>query len=432
MSKEKLEKKLPVVFKDKVAEGWKNSVQGWYVENATPGLYMLDIEHIPDTIVEEHNKEESEENVASRYRKDLCPHKCSFCFNEQNEVYAQEKAEVDGSTKTNKMMTLEDTMSIIDQAIEIAEEEGHDFECVKFLGPGELTINTQLFEIIEAYAERGIDIGIFTKGAVFGSDELAQKHHGMTAKELVDKIASYSNVSLIFSFQSFDDKKQDEIVTTTDEEGIKGVQNYSAIRETAIENLFASEFYQNGITERVCMINAPIMPENIDESFEIYKFFIERGTQVVMTPSMVSGKGCGQVEKQKLIEKEWHDKLVELYAKIYTYNVEMGIQTDEQIRTEGIASYVGAAPCNQASVGLYIRANGLVQMCPGRFDEETVYANVQDVPLKEIWGKSPNRQRGIDDPQNLVNNKCPAKDGRAFPTDFYERVMERYEELKQQ
>jgi len=81
---------------------------------------------------------------------------------------------------------------------------------------------------------------------------------------------------------------------------------------------------------------------------------------------------------------------------------------------------------------LYIRANGLVQMCPGRFDEETVYANVQDVPLKEIWEKSPNRQRGIDDPQNLVNNKCPAKDGRAFPTDFYERVMERYEELKQQ
>lgn len=172
-----------------------------------------------------------------------------------------------------------------------------------------------------------------------------------------------------------------------------------------------------------------IVPENIEESFEIYKFFVERGTPVVMTPSMVSGKGCNAFAiGQDEIDK-FQDKLVELYARIYVYNVEKGIQTEEQIIQEGIASYVGAEPCNQASTGLYIRANGIVQMCPGRFDTETIFANVKETPLEEIWQASPNRKRGIDDPQNFINNKCPAKDGRAFNEDFYERVMQRYNEL---
>ena len=51
---------------------------------------------------------------------------------------------------------------------------------------------------------------------------------------------------------------------------------------------------------------------------------------------------------------------------------------------------------------------------------------------------SSNKQRGIDDPQNLINNKCPAKDengstvkfeGCGFPQDFYDRVMKKYSDL---
>jgi MoaA/NifB/PqqE/SkfB family radical SAM enzyme len=185
------------------------------------------------------------------------------------------------------------------------------------------------------------------------------------------------------------------------------------------------------LTNRICIINAPIIPENINESFDIYKFFIERATPVVMTPSMLSGKGCGQYSRQEKIlgVNKWHNKLVELYAKIYAYNVEKGVQTDEQIRSEGIASYVGAEPCNQVATGLYIRANGLVQMCPGRFDKKTIYENVHDTPLTKIWQNSFNRNLGLKNPKNLVNNKCPAKDGSAFPLDFYNRVMKRYEEL---
>ena len=280
------------------------------------------------------------------------------------------------------------------------------------------------------YKKRGIQFNIFTKGALIGSDELAQKYQGMSAKQLTDKLASYNNVGLLMSFQSFNDELQDSLVTSRDEKGnLAGLQRYSKIREQALENIFGSNFYKNGITNRICIINAPITPENIDESFDIYKFFVERATPVVMTPSMLSGKGCGAYRISEEEKRKFQDKLVELYAKIYTYNVEKGVQTDEQIKQEGIASYVGAEPCNQVATGLYLRANGIVQMCPGRFDKETVFANVQDTSLREIWQNSPNKKMGIENSQNLVNNKCPAKDGYAFPQDFYDRVMKRYQEI---
>ncbi|MCX6749110.1 MAG: radical SAM protein [Candidatus Pacearchaeota archaeon] len=419
-TKEQLRKKFPVIFKEK-AIGFVNGVTGWYIENATPGLHTLDIEHIPEDVVLAHNDPKSEASVASEYRRKLCLHKCPSCFNEDNVVYSKE----------NRILTLDETLGLVNQAIEIARAEGYNFESVKFLGPGELLMNPDLFRIIKEYDRRRVKLNIFTKGALLGDDALAKRYQGVTAKQLTDKLADCENVGLLFSFQSFDEELQDSLVTSKSEQGIVGLQGYTKIREKALENLFASKFYTQGRTNRVCIINAPIVPENIGESFDIYEFFVRRGTLVVMTPSMLSGKGCGQMERQKaqISQEEWHNKLVELYARIYGLNVKLGIQTPEQITREGIASYVGAQPCNQASTGLYIRANGIVQMCPGRFDKTTIFGSVLEDKLKKIWDASPNKARGIKDPHCLVNNRCPAKDGLVFPDDFYDRVMRRYEKI---
>lgn len=259
----------------------------------------------------------------------------------------------------------------------------------------------------------------------------AKKYHGITAKQLTDRLADFDNVGILLSFQSFDEDLQDSLVTTKNGGEVAGLRGYSKIREKALENLFASKFYNQGRTNRVCIVNAPIVPENIGESFDIYEFFVRRGTPLVMAPTMVSGKGCNQLEKQKaqLSQEQWHNQLVELYARGYDLNLKLGIQTPEQIAKEGIAPYVGAQPCNQASTGLYIRANGLVQMCPGRLDATTKFGSVLESSLREIWDASPNKARGKQDPHCLVNNRCPAKDGRAFPDGFYDRVMKRYQEI---
>jgi MoaA/NifB/PqqE/SkfB family radical SAM enzyme len=438
------QKAFPVTVKGNVPPGWRNGAKKWYVHPAPkkPGLYTMDIEFIPDSLARAHNDPGSQDNIATRYRKDLCPHKCPFCFNEENQVYTQMKTDLggkivvdkNGNPILNRVMEVNEVVGMIDQAISIARSEGHEFQSVKFLGPGELLTNPRLFEIIEALSDRGVHIGIFTKGALLGSDELAQKYHGMTAKELADKLASYENVSLLFSFQTFEDKMLEGLVTSRDEHGsIIGLKGYPDIRKKALENLFSSKFYKDGVTERLCMLNAPILPETIDEAFAIYKFFIDRGTPIVMTPSMVSGKGkeCVQRANESAIggQNSWFTKLEDLYSKIYAFNISKGIQNLDRIQEEGIASYVGADPCNQVALGLYVRINGIVQMCPGRFDKETVYGNLFEEPLASIWARSPNREMGFKDPHNLVNNRCPAKDGYAFPPGFYDRVMAKLEQL---
>jgi MoaA/NifB/PqqE/SkfB family radical SAM enzyme len=440
---EEFEKLIPNVTFPGAVEGGRIETLGWYVHEPKAGvLYTLDIEHIPDEVVRLHNDPSTRQSAGSLYRETLCVHACPGCFNEENRVYVKYKVDFNGTIAVdsngnpiiNKIMTLEDTFRVIDQAISIARAGGGMIECVKFLGPGELLLNPQLFEIIDEYAKRGIHLSIFTKGAVLGSDEHAIKYHGMTAKELVDKLAACENVSLLFSFQSFDGKKQESLVSSRDEAGgAKGLAGYDEIRKRALKHILSSEFYKNGKTSRLCIINTPVVPENIDEAFAIYKFFVERGIPVVMTISMLSGKGCGLVDGQDeaMSRGEWHSKVVELYAQVYAFSIQKRILTLEQVREEGISSYPGAMPCNQASIGLYVRANGIVQMCPGRFDEETVFGELEDKPLKEIWEGSPNRRRGLTDPQALRNNHCPAKDDRdkGFPKGFYERVMKRLEEI---
>jgi len=337
------------------------------------------------------------------------------------------------------MLDLEGTMRIIDDARAIAAAEGHSFESVKFLGPGELLMNPELFRIIEEYRKRGIILNIFTKGALLGSDRLAVRFHGQNgiknARELVSRLATYENIGLIFSFQSFVQEIQDALVTRQNGGRIIGLRNYTDIRNYALENLFNSGFYAaDGTTQRLCLINAPVLPQTIEDALDIYIFGLERGTPVITTPTMVSGLGKCQVGKQTT--DAWHKQLIELYAQIHLYNLRKGVQTIEQIKKEEISSYAGTEPCNQVALGLYLRANGIVQMCPGRFDSSTIYGNVFETPLAEIWEKSPNRQLGMN-PQMRLNNHCPAKDAhtpgennvRAFQFGFYEKVMERLREL---
>src|SRR3989344_6663118 len=86
-----------------------------------------------------------------------CPHACPGCFN---------NAEL-----TNPIMTLPEVMRVIDQAKTLG------LESMKFLGPGELLANSQLFHILDALAERNIVAGIFTKATIMGNDKLAQHYH---------------------------------------------------------------------------------------------------------------------------------------------------------------------------------------------------------------------------------------------------------------
>jgi len=425
--KSKLIQRLPARFPGMapLPDGWRNHVFGCNTPVKGPGLYMMDVEHVPPRVAEQHNDESSRGSVISLYRGRVCVHNCPSCFNEEITVYG----------KQSRILTLAETMRVIDSAMAIAAKEGHRFEVVKFLGPGELLMNPELFRIIEEYRKRGIFLNIFTKGALLGDDRLAKRfqgHNGIgCAEDLVACLAGCGNVGLIFSFQSFDPAIQDALVTTRKGSRILGLKGHTSRRDRALELLMSSDFFgSDGTSWRLSLINAPFVPENIDESLGIYIFAIERGMPMVCTPTMISGRGRSQIDRQN-VQATWHERIIELYAEIYLYNLRKGIQTMDEIMQEGISPYAGTRPCNQTAVGLYLRANGIVQMCPGRFDAQTIFGNVLHTPLEDIWMDSPNRSRGRD-PMMRINNHCPAKDSRsagqdclrAFPHGFYERVME--------
>ncbi len=86
-----------------------------------------------------------------------------------------------------------------------------------------------------------------------------------------------------------------------------------------------------------------------------------------------------------------------------------------RLHKEGVSAYVGIAPCNQITHGLYIHHDGSVWRCPGN-DQMVVHPNIRESSLLEIWVNSPNYNL------NKFNNKCPAKDGISIPKNFYDKV----------
>ena len=105
-----------------------------------------------------------------------CVHQCPGCFN---------NAELH-----NPIMTLDEVTSVVEQA------QALGLESVKFLGPGELLMNPELFRILNFFEERNIVIGIFTKAALLGNDKLAMQYQRMSSEELVRKLTSYKHTAL--------------------------------------------------------------------------------------------------------------------------------------------------------------------------------------------------------------------------------------------
>jgi len=330
-----------------------------------------------------------------------CPHACPGCFNQV--------------TIQNSIMVLDEIMNVIDQAIELG------LESVKFLGPGELIANPRLFEILDMFKGRNLVMGIFTKGAILGSDFLAQKYHSCNADELVERMTSYCNVTFLIGGCSFDPAIENKYIPTRDPE-LRNKFDYHASRNRAIEMLCAAGMNSDPHKQRIAIVSSPVTSNTIDGSLGLFIWATERNIPNYVTPSMVSGKGHSLVKKQSQLNFE--ARYLELVINIYMYLFSKRIM-DMERRREGVSPYAGAGPCNQVTNGFYISHDGEAWRCPGNDTEDfIVHHNVREAPLLEIWINSANYQI------NKFNNGC-VKDGISIPTGFYDTVLEGLElELK--
>ena len=336
--------------------------------------------------------------VQSVFRENYpCPHACPGCFNQ--------------ATVRNSIMTLDEVINIVDQAIKLG------LESVKFLGPGELLANPRLFEILDMFRERNLVMGIFTKGAILGSDVLAQKYHGCDASELVQKIISYDNVTFLVGGCSFDPAIENRYIPTRDPE-LRDKFNYHASRNRAIKMLCEAGMNSNPEKQRLAIISSPVTTNTVGGSLELFQWATERNIPNYITTSMVSGMGHGLVRKQQL---DFEAKYLKLAVDIYKYLFNKGIMDMERLKRESVSSYIGTNPCNQLTHGLYIHYDGEVWRCPGNDTPDFIaHHNVREASLLEIWKNS--RNYNI----NQFNNGC-VKDGVSIPSGFYSEVLEELE-----
>jgi MoaA/NifB/PqqE/SkfB family radical SAM enzyme len=150
----------------------------------------------------------------------------------------------------------------------------------------------------------------------------------------------------------------------------------------------------------------------------MYIYARERNIYPINAVLMTSGK---QINHDYLRKYDVTDQQkIDLYVKIYSWNIEHSLQSLRQIKEEGVSCLPGAHPCNQVAAGLYVTAKGNVVGCPG-FTE--IEGNVRERSIKEIWENSQNRRRA-----GTFNCRCPPKDGITIPHGFYEEVLRRVEE----
>jgi len=345
-----------------------------------------------------------------------CGLKCPGCFSEES-IYGDIK----------NLMFWQEVMQVVDDAKEIG------LKTAKFLGPGELFQNPDIFDILDSLNRRGIEFSIFTKGAELGSDDLARQVYGgfgiNSAKELVKKIAEYGNIKILLGFNSFFSDRQDKMVgslrTTSDYQMVngtfdrRGVVNYTEKRNQALVNLVNAGFNDPEGGQRLTLIADPVGLDQTNEIPSMYRWAALRNMPIIITPTMESGPKSIGLSMYNLRIDPVHLTLINIMEAIYTTALENGILSIEQIKEEGISAYFGTKPCDQVANGLFVRLNGKVQMCPGRSDNSATYGNVHQEPLAKIWINSPNYKLG-----SISNNWCPAKTS-GLPSIVQEEAMSR-------
>lgn len=320
-----------------------------------------------------------------------CSLHCPSCFRRSSVVDEIEEGD----------LNYDELLRVIDDARILG------LQSVKICGVGEPTENTRFLEFITEMTDRDIGVAVFTKGQVLGSDEATAqfyKRHGIgSAQKLCENLYD-KKVSFMLSFQSFDIDVQDMMF---------GKTGHTLVRNKALENLVNAGFTSTNPT-RLAFCNAPVTRETYDEAFDIYVYGKERNIYPVTAVLMTSGK---QIDREFLQRHDMSDKeKVGLWTRIYSWNIEHGLQTLEQIREEGISCLPGGHPCNQLVAGVYVTAKGNVVGCPGY---TTTQGNVRTQTLQEIWEKSTTRK--IAD--GRFNCGCPPKEGITIPLNLYAEVL---------
>ncbi len=317
-----------------------------------------------------------------------------------------------------------------DQILDLIEEAVQNLgtKVVKYLGPSEFFRDRpeDIFRYLDRFQAMGVTLGIFVKDPMFGDDAEVERIFGSygihTAEALVERLASYSNLRILFNFRTFDTELTNALVSG----GYKGKEdfagNYQAFQHRGIRLFykhFAAAEFAKGKESRLVVINAPIIAETIGEAFEIFEYFVERGVPVCSTTSMTSGCGGGLYDG---LSDEFIDNFTAYYALANEYSLRRGILSTEYFKAFGPSPYAGINHCMQLCNGLLIRETGQLLRCPGADNEEWRDAVTPEELCRHGLTWAWNRTRNFLE-NSRVNIGCLAKQ-KIFTPEFNSQVIE--------
>ena len=325
-----------------------------------------------------------------------CSLRCPICYRRRNKVDDTDEPD----------LTYEEKLGIIWEAKRIG------LKTVKMCGAGEPFEDARLLRFARQLTDWGVGLSIFTKGQVFGNNNLAKAIYGSegirNGRQLAKAFAELK-VSIMLSFLSSDSSKQDLLVGN--------VPGYTNWRNRAAEILAETGFNQ-GVPSRFALVMAPLTPDNYHDAFPLYVYCRERNILPVIAVLMVSGKQIkGHLRDNNIIEPE---KIIELWTKVYKYNIQHGLQSVDDMLSkerETISCMPGIHPCNQIAVGLYVTENGNVIWCPGN-GGDGIKGNVHKESLESIWAKVRETYGGE------YNVGCPFKVKITLPANYQDAVRQ--------
>ncbi len=239
--------------KSQIPSGYRLMVHKWsYPESRLGETVEIEGEHIKKMLTLDLNIPDPDfanmvnsaplgQAVTVFRQKYKCVHGCLGCFN---------NAELH-----NSILTIPEITRKVEEGIQLG------LESVKFLGPGELLMNSELFRVLDFLTERNIVIGIFTKAAFLGSDDLAMRYQKMSSEELVHRLTAYQNTTFLVGARSFYPTRENKYIPQNRREYAKRF-DYHAARNLAIERLCSSGMNADLRRQRLAIIDSPVTADN--------------------------------------------------------------------------------------------------------------------------------------------------------------------------
>lgn len=333
-----------------------------------------------------------------------CSLNCGYCFRTDDDR--------DRIRVSPRPLSRKDVNNIVDQAKKKGAKSIH------FVGKGEPFEQKEFLSVVHHIRDEDMIPLVFTAGHVLGDDRLASEIHGMTGTEIVNDLYE-SEASIILKINSLNHEIQNGVVRKDRIKYRDGVCdfNYTQVRDIAFERLMKAGF--NSMKHNPTRLGTAtvMLKENYHELFHHYRYFRSLNIYPIINTVVPCGRTKDMSEVQSISPTE--KEKVELWKKIYSFNIENGI------KYEGISSYIGGHICSQLGYAMYINIFGEVFDCPSSTRDPLGHIETEEnhgESLGELWEKSLYRKKY----RNCRDNGCPWRfeDAAMIPKTLFREVHE--------